>query len=237
MLAASCRRRLKNPLKRVTFNNLLTHARRFPLGRENSKSDFARAMAVWRNALVELGQRLSASGILSDAEDVFFLRLEEIVPVTRDEADFDIEHAIASRRTEYDKNTSVMPPKVVVGRFNPDDYVPERANTKTGVLKGMAITSGVATGKARVILRADTDQQVYPGEVLVAPFTDPGWTPYFMPAAAIVMDIGGMLSHGSIIAREYGIPAVVNVGPATQIIKTGQTIQVDANRGTVKILN
>ena len=74
------------------------------------------------------------------------------------------------------------------------------------------------------------------GEILIAPFTDPGWTPYFVPAAAIVMDQGGLLSHGSIVAREYGIPAVVNVGPATKIIKTGQTIHVDGDRGVVQIL-
>jgi pyruvate,water dikinase len=91
-------------------------------------------------------------------------------------------------------------------------------------------------GKARVILRADEQQQILPGEILVAPFTDPGWTPYFVPAVAIVMDQGSLLSHGSIVAREYGIPAVVNVGYATKIIKTGQKIQVDGNRGIVKIL-
>jgi pyruvate,water dikinase len=78
---------------------------------------------------------------------------------------------------------------------------------------------------------------VQAGEILVAPFTDPGWTPYFVAAAGIVMDMGGMLSHGSIVAREYGIPAVVNVGPATQIIRTGQWIEVDANRGVVRVLD
>jgi pyruvate,water dikinase len=77
---------------------------------------------------------------------------------------------------------------------------------------------------------------VRPGEILVAPFTDPAWTPYLVPAAGVVMDQGGLLSHGSIIAREYGIPAVVNVGHATRIIATGQTIQVDADRGLVRIL-
>ena len=87
-----------------------------------------------------------------------------------------------------------------------------------------------------MILRADDNEQVQAGEILVAPFTDPGWTPYFIPAAGIVMDQGGLLSHGAIIAREYGIPAVVNVGNATKIIKTGQTIQVDGDRGVVRIL-
>ena len=235
-LAASCRKHLKNPFKRMVFNSLLTHARRFPPSRENCKSDFARAIAVWRNILVELGQRLYGRGILSDAEDVFFLRLEEIESVSQGKADFDVEHTVAMRRAGYEKDKSVMPPNVVVGNFNPDDYAPESVDRKTEVLKGLAITAGVVTGKARVILKADTDQQVYPGEVLVAPFTDPGWTPYFVPAAAIVMDMGGILSHGSIIAREYGIPAVVNVGSATKIIKSGQIIQVDADHGIVRIL-
>jgi phosphoenolpyruvate synthase/pyruvate phosphate dikinase len=88
-----------------------------------------------------------------------------------------------------------------------------------------------------VILRSDATERVLPGEILVAPFTDPGWTPYFLQAAGIVMDMGGMLSHGSVVAREYGIPAVVNVGPATKLIKTGQMIRVDAGRGEVTILD
>ena len=82
-------------------------------------------------------------------------------------------------------------------------------------------------------MKTDTKEHLQRGEILVAPFTDPGWTPYFLPAAAIVMDQGGILSHGSVVAREYGIPAVVNVGPATAIIQTGQTITVDADRGVV----
>src|SRR5262249_42106856 len=101
---------------------------------------------------------------------------------------------------------------------------------------GVAVSPGVATGPARVILRSDSGEHVLPGEILVAPFTDPGWTPYFVQAAAIVMDQGGLLSHGSIIAREYGIPAVVNVGPPTRIIRTGQTLHVDGSRGRVAIV-
>jgi len=104
------------------------------------------------------------------------------------------------------------------------------------VLKGISVSAGVVRGPARVFLSVDTDEQVLPGEILVAPFTDPGWTPYFVPAAGIVMDMGGLLSHGSIIAREYGIPAVVNVGPATRIIRTGQIIEVDANVGEVRLI-
>jgi rifampicin phosphotransferase len=82
-----------------------------------------------------------------------------------------------------------------------------------------------------------SDAQVLPGEILVAPYTDPGWTPYFLPAAGIVVDMGGLLSHGSICAREYGIPAVVNVGPASKTIRTGQMVEVDGDRGVVRILD
>jgi pyruvate,water dikinase len=87
-----------------------------------------------------------------------------------------------------------------------------------------------------VILRAQEGQPVLPGEILIAPFTDTGWTPCFLAASGIVMDMGGMLSHGSIVAREYGIPAVVNVGSATQSITTGQIVRVDGEHGVVVVL-
>ena len=124
-----------------------------------------------------------------------------------------------------------------MGRFDPDNYTPEKIDEDAEILNGFGVSPGKATGKARVILRADTEEQLLAGEILVAPFTDPGWTPYFVPAVAIVMDEGGVISHGSIVAREYGIPAVVNVGSGTKIIKTGQMIQVDGNSGIVKILS
>jgi pyruvate,water dikinase len=235
-LTEQCRKRLKNPVKRAIFNYLLSHAQRFSAIRENSKSDLTRIVTVWRKMLLELGKRLHNRGILAGAEDIFFLRLEEIEPVTQGQAEYDIRQVVVQRRAEYEKNKSVTPPKVVIGQFDPDNFATEIVDAEAEVLNGLAVSSGIVTGKARVILKADTDEQVLPGEILVAPFTDPGWTPYFVPAAAIVMDMGGMLSHGSIVAREYGMPAVVNVGPATKIIKTGQIIQVDGNRGQVKLL-
>src|SRR5262249_33399721 len=142
------------------------------------------------------------------------------------------------RGKDYTPNKQTRRPAVVVGRFDPSAYhVHEELDRDVRVLTGLAVSSGVATGPARVILHSDTTEQVEPGEILIAPFTDPGWTPYFIRAAAIVMDLGGLLSHGSVIAREYGIPAVANVGPATRLIRTGQQIHVDGNRGEVRILD
>ncbi|MHC4574212.1 MAG: PEP/pyruvate-binding domain-containing protein [Planctomycetota bacterium] len=235
-LAARCRRELKNPVKRLIFDKLLVRSQKGALFRENIKSEVVRLIAVMRKLLLELGQRHANEGLLADADDVFFLELEDILQISKGRHKFDIRQVVAARRREYRKWRSIVPPKVVVGKYDPDSSVPELVDTDADVLKGWAVSSGVATGKARVILRTDIDEQVLAGEILVAPFTDPGWTPYFVPAAGIVMDQGGLLSHGSIVAREYGIPAVVNVGPATRIIKTGQTIQVDGDRGVVKIL-
>jgi len=157
-------------------------------------------------------------------------------PVVQGSATFDIRRIIADRRTEYYKNRLIAPPDVIFGKFDPETCNYPEPDENAEVLNGLAVSPGVVTGKARVILRADGDEHLLADEILVAPFTDPGWTPYFVPAAAIVMDEGGIISHGSIIAREYGIPAVVNVGGATRIIKTGQTIRVDGNSGIVTII-
>ncbi|NIP28612.1 MAG: hypothetical protein GWN67_28135 [Phycisphaerae bacterium] len=235
-LEQQCRKKLKNPLKRMIFNLLLFRSQKGSIFRENVKSQVIKLIVSLRKMVLELAKRLADKGVLKNQDDIFFLRLTELDPVARDKADFDIHKVIKDRRAEYDKNSLISPPDVIFGKFDPDKYVPESVDTDVETLTGLPVSPGVATGKARVILRADSDQQVLAGEILVAPFTDPGWTPYFVTAAAIVMDQGGILSHGSIVAREYGIPAVVNVGFATQIIKTGQTIEVDGNQGTIKIL-
>ena len=143
---------------------------------------------------------------------------------------------IVARKAEFAYNGSITPPAVVVGQFDPGRLAPEITPPSTRVLHGLAASAGVATGPARVMLSPQECQPLQPGEILIARFTDPGWTPYFFAAAGIVMDVGGMLSHGSIVAREYGISAVVNVGSATRIIRTGQIVRVDGDHGVVTVL-
>jgi pyruvate,water dikinase len=235
-LAALCRQKLKNPFKRWLFNGSLERTRKVSRDRENWKNEVVRQIAVFRRILLMLGERLCEDRILACREDIFFLTIPEIRPIVQGHPDFDVKEQIAARRAEYERNCAVTPPPVVVGRFDPDTYAAPEVDTDVEVLHGIAVSPGVVTGRARVILRTDEDQHVEAGEILVAPFTDPAWTPYFLPAAGVVMDMGGVLSHGAIIAREYGIPAVVNVGPASKIIQTGQEICVDADRGIVTIL-
>jgi rifampicin phosphotransferase len=127
----------------------------------------------------------------------------------------------------------------VIGKFNPatSPHLTPKPNPGTKVFEGIPVSPGVVTGRARVILHTDIDEQVMPGEILVAPFSDPAWTPYFISAAGVVMDQGGVLSHGSIVARELGLPAVTNTIAATRMIRTGDLVQVDGNCGRVTILN
>jgi len=239
LLAAECERKLRNPIRRLVFQALLRRAQQGLRLRETGKSVAVRSITFLRRILLDLGDRLARRGVLGRPDDVFFLRLDELPAVVAGRGSggggFDPRKVIASRRAEYERNAAVTPPPVVFGRFDPDSHPPPAVDERTEVFRGIAVSPGLVQGKARVILHAQ-EGFVLPGEVLVAPFTDPGWTPYFLNAAAIVIDQGGLLSHGSIIAREYGIPCVVNVGPATRVIKTGQTIEVDGNRGAVRIL-
>jgi rifampicin phosphotransferase len=236
-LTEECLRRLRNPLKRALFRVVVHRAQKGGRFRENLKSEAIRQFAVLRRLLLELGRRLVARGRLADQNDTFFLQIEEVQSASLWDPHTDLRARVAERRALYERDRKVTPPSVIVGRFDPDRFVPAAIDRATKEFRGVGASAGKAKGRARVILRSDTDERVQPGEILVAPFTDPGWTPYFLSAAGIVMDLGGILSHGSIVAREYGIPAVVNVGPATQIIRTGQWLEVDADQGVVKVLD
>jgi phosphohistidine swiveling domain-containing protein len=233
-LAEACRRRLRNPLKRRIFNVLLTRARAGAGVRENLKNEAMRSIALLRSVLLALGARLQARGAVEAADDVFFIDRGELASVVKDGAD--LRAVVRARRVARARNEAIVPPPVVVGRFDASQVAPETPAPPDSVLRGIAASPGRATGPARVILRADDGAHVRAGEILVAPFTDPGWTPYFVPAAGIVLDRGGLLSHGSIVAREYGIPSVVNVGRATTTIRTGQMLAVDGDRGEVRLL-
>ncbi len=235
-LVQECRTRLKNPLRRAAFNRLLTRAQQFVAVRENSKDHLIRLFLTWRRLLLALGDRWHAQGVLRRPEDVFFLTLAEMRSVAAGASDEDTQARIERRKSEYDSFRDITPPITVLGRFRPQTRPPVREDATAECLHGLGVCPGIVRGKARVIQSAADESHVLPGEILVAPFTDPGWTPYLVSSSGIVIDQGGLLSHGSIIAREYGIPTVVNVGPATRLIKTGDTVEVNGDQGTVRIL-
>ncbi|MGA2279298.1 MAG: PEP/pyruvate-binding domain-containing protein [Verrucomicrobiota bacterium] len=235
-LTVQCRARLKNPIKRWIFSRSLRRAQELAVFREHLKNLGVRRIAFVRRVLLALGQRLHEQGSLSGRDDIFFLEISEIEPVAMGSASFDWRERIELRRREYEKNLKLTPPPVVIGRFDPNAPGWPVANVGAKLLEGIPVSPGIVTGPARVILRTDEHQQVLPGEILIAPFTDPAWSPYFITAAGVVMEQGGILSHGSIVAREYGLPAVTNVASATRVIHTGDLVQVDGNRGRVSVL-
>jgi pyruvate,water dikinase len=235
-LAAQCRARLKNPIKRWIFSHSLRRAQELTVFREQLKNLGIRRFAFVRRVLLVLGQRLHEQGSLSCRDDIFFLDVSELEPVSTGGASFDWRERIELRRREYEKNLKLTPSPLVVGKFNPNTPAWPVANADAKLLTGIPVSPGIVTGPARVILRADDHEQVLPGEILIAPFTDPAWSPYFVTAAGMVVEQGGILSHGSIVAREYGLPAVTNVASATRVIRTGDLVRVDGNRGCVSIL-
>jgi pyruvate,water dikinase len=235
-LTVQCRARLKNPIKRWIFSHSLRRAQELTVFREHLKNLGVRRFAFVRRVLLVLGQRLHEQGSLSCRDDIFFLDVSELEPVAMGNASFDWSERIELRRREYEKNLKLNPPRVVNGRFDPKAPGWPVANADAKLLEGIPVSPGVVTGPARVILRTDDHEQVLPGEILIAPFTDPAWSPYFITAAGVVMEQGGILSHGSIVAREYGLPAVTNVLSATRVIRTGDLVQVDGNRGCVSVL-
>ncbi len=237
------------PYRRLVFRLVLRQARSLLPLRENPKHLFLMYQAELRRSLLEIGGRLAAAGILADAADLFFLTREEmtaaIEQAERGGATPGLPALIAGRRELLERFRAWQPAEAI-----PDSAIaaleqevrtapaavaePALPATGPGELLGIAASAGVVTGRARVALNPDDGAEIEPGEVLVAPFTDPGWTPLFTVAGAIVMDLGGLLSHGAIVAREYGIPAVVNTRAATRRIRTGQLVTVDGDRGTVR---
>src|SRR5688572_24768785 len=178
-----------------------------------------------RRRLVRIGRGMREDGVVADADDVFFLTLPELVRLAK--RNEDVRDRIARRRATFTQYRDVRPPLVVTS-----EGIPEPPATEA--LRGDPASPGVARGRARVVLDPARDGRLEAGEILVAPFTDPGWTPLFLRAAAVVTEVGGMLSHGAVVAREFGLPAVVNVTDATSLLRTGEMIEVDGTTGVVR---
>lgn len=230
---------------RPLFHTALLLAQNAARLRERMRTHVVETLGMYRTVLLEVGERLVAGGVAARVDDVFFLTMDEVrewlaYQGSRDaHRDWsDPQHLalrIAARRAEHAVFCAAPdPPSTFVlnaGRVEPTE------NPETAVsgprLAGLGGSPGRVTGVARVIRQPGDGDRLGPGEILVAPYTDVGWTPMFLLAGGVVMDIGGPLSHSCVVAREYGIPAVVNVGSATTAIKDGQLITVDGDRGVV----
>ena len=223
-----------NPVERARFRMALNATQAGVRGRELSKSQWARITHVLRLLVREIGRRLAARGLLATPDEVFLLRLDDVREAMAGRPAADLAERVARQREELalcrlietDERFSGYP----VARLRADAPPPTEA---VNVLRGLAVSPGRVTAPARVVRELRDEIELQPGEVLVCPFTDAAWTPLFFQAAAVVMDLGGPLSHGATVAREYGLPAVVNVKTGTSVIRDGQLITVDGALGEV----
>ena len=199
--------------------------------REMPKFCFVLLFARVRALLWTVGEDLAQAGRIEDAEDIFFLSLPEARAAVGGE---DLRSLIRERRADYDweMRRRHVPRVLLSDGTEPEAQARGADAAAEGVLSGTPASGGVVSGRARVVLDP-ARAHLEPGEILVAPSTDPGWTPLFLTAGGLVMEMGGPMSHGAIVAREYGIPAVVGVPDATQRIVTGQQVTVDGSAGTV----
>ncbi|AGL00555.1 PEP/pyruvate-binding domain-containing protein [Desulfoscipio gibsoniae] len=200
--------------------------------REMTKSVVVKAINVYRIMALELGSRFCLRGIIAEQADIFFCTWPELFSVLTGAWDgAGLKELIVRRKALMNKMESISPPDIIFGE-TPRYTEPVTLNLDSG-LQGVAVAAGKASGAACLINHPAEGTELQPGDVLVAPSTDPAWTPLFLKACAVVMETGGFMSHGAIVAREYGIPAVVNIPGIMKVIKDGQKITVDGDEGRV----
>jgi rifampicin phosphotransferase len=234
-LAQEARRRPLGRIREKLVRGAAQRVRVLMGVRESPKFFAIRVMGIARQALLEVGKEFVEAGLIERAEDFSFLNFAELEALSRKEVR-DWKALVASRRAIYERETRRRQvPRVLVsdGRAF---YEGVGVNTDSdSVITGSPVSPGVAEGVVRVVLNPH-ETQLLPGEILVCPGTDPAWTPLFMAAGGLITEVGGMMTHGSVVAREYGIPAVVGVHQATTRLKDGQMIRVDGTTGKIMIL-
>jgi pyruvate,water dikinase len=222
------------PLRRPLVARLCRVARHNLGLREHPKFAIVKILAVVRATALEAGAELANRGQIADATHVWHLGFDEIARAL-DDSKLDLRDEVSARMAAFERDRSRKPPIAISSDGETPVLAIDRADLPPGALAGTAASAGVVEGIARVV--TDPDREVlHAGEILVAPFTDPGWTPLFVHAAGVVTEVGGLMTHGAVVAREYGIPAVVSVSDAMKRIRTGQRIRVDGSRGFVELL-
>lgn len=201
--------------------------------REYPKYGMVNRYLVYKQALLKEAEKLVQARVIHETEDIYYLSFEELREVVRTHR---LDHQIISqRKDEYKLYEKLTPPRVISsdGEIFTGKY--KRENIPAGAIIGLPVSSGVIEGRARVILNME-DADLEDGDILVTSFTDPSWTPLFVSIKGLVTEVGGLMTHGAVIAREYGLPAVVAVENATRLIKDGQRIRVNGTDGFVEIL-
>jgi len=212
---------------------MIDRVRTFAGYREYPKYRMVSRYFLYKQALMEEAGRLVTAGVLREKEDIFYLRFQELQDVVRTNHVDD--ELIRRRKDEFRSYQSLTPPRVLTsdGEAVAGSY--RRENLPAGALVGLPVSAGTVEGRARVIIDM-TEADLEAGDILVTTYTDPSWTPLFVAITGLVTEVGGLMTHGAVIAREYGLPAVVGVDQATRLIRDGQRIRVHGTDGYVEIL-
>ncbi|MFC8142556.1 rifamycin-inactivating phosphotransferase [Streptomyces paradoxus] len=213
---------------------MIDRVRTFIGYREYPKYDIVSRLFVYKQALLEEAGRLVQAGVLREQEDVFYLTFQELQEVTRSNRVDD--RLVQQRREAFRAYDALTPPRVLTSDGETLNGAYRRDDVPDGALIGLPVSGGTIEGRARVILdMAQADLEA--GDILVTAYTDPSWSPLFVGIAGLVTEVGGLMTHGAVIAREYGLPAVVGVAQATRLIRDGQRIRVHGTDGYIEILS
>ena len=211
---------------------MISLVRNFAGYREYPKYGIVNRYFVYKQALLKEAEQLVQANVLHEKEDIYALTFQELREVVRTKKLDD--QIISKRKDEYTFYEKLTPPRVLTsdGESIAGEY--KREHLPAEALVGLPVSSGVIEGRARVILHME-DAALEEGDILVTSFTDPSWTPLFVSIKGLVTEVGGLMTHGAVIAREYGLPAVVGVESATKLIKDGERIRVNGTEGYVEI--
>ena len=221
-------------IQKTILKRMMPSIRSSVARRENSKSICIRIQNKARKGYIRLGELLSKEELLDDPDQIFFLTHEETGKLLRDR-DLSWKERAAKRRKIFPEAKKLLFDDHYYGLPEPREqqHVPE---LQEGELTALPVSVGTVTGRARIINSLDDAGDIRPGEIMVVSYTDIGWTPYFSLISGLITEIGSSLSHGAVVAREYGIPAVVNLKKAKQLIGTGDLIEIDGSEGIVRII-
>ena len=212
---------------------MISRLRNFVGYREYPKYLMIERYWIIKQALLKEAVKLVQKGVIQEKEDIYYLSFEEFREVVRtNRLDYSI---ITKRKEEYDVYEKLTPPRVMTSEGEVLFGAYDTGNIPQGALAGIPVSSGTIEGRARVVLKME-DANIEEGDILVTAYTDPSWTPVFVSVKGLVTEVGGVMTHGAVIAREYGLPAVVGVENATRLIKDGQRIRVNGAEGYVEIL-
>ena len=212
---------------------MIDRLRTFAGYREYPKYGMVSRYFVYKRALLEEANRLVQAQVLAETEDIFYFRLEELHDVVRNQrGDHEL---VRERRDAFASYQAMTPPRVITSDGEVITGTYRRDDVPAGALVGLPVSAGVVEGRARVI-RDVAEADLEAGDVLVTAYTDPSFTPLFVAIKGLVTEVGGLMTHGAVIAREYGLPAVVGVEHATRLIRDGQRIRVHGTNGYVELL-